>query len=121
MPAFDYAAARETAQRLIDRFGQDGTVNRTTVSGGVVSPVSTAKRQAVRLVDMRREEMSDRWSLTGALRRVLTVSTEGVPESFGDITRSDTITVGGDELQVLEVHPFSPGGTVLYWEVHVGT
>lgn len=117
---FDYTRARDTARRLIKRFGQQATVNRRVTAGRASAPTITSESQQVYLMDDRRMEINDKWSLTGQLRRVLTVSTEGVPDTF-TIDREDTVTVGDDELQVLEIHPFSPSGTILYWEVHVGT
>ena len=120
MVAFDYVNARSTARRLIKNFGQLAAVNKRRKVGRASAPRIESTSQEVYLVDERRQEINDKWSLTGQLKRVLTVSTEGVPDGF-TIERSDTVSIGDDELQVLEVHPFSPAGIILYWEVHVGT
>lgn len=115
--AFDYTRAKATAERLIDRFGQDVTLRQTTSSGDPWAPTLTETDTTVKVVDLNRRERDASGTLVGVTRRTLYVSTSaGVTPAKGD-----KMVIGGTEHEIDEVRPLAPGGTNVMFEADLLT
>lgn len=114
MVGFDYADARATAERLIRRFGQPGTLRRVTSSGPDYDPVHTVEDFACVLValDYDQEFVDNTLILSGD--RMVYLSTEALAVTPA---LTDTLQIGGAAHAVISITPLSPAGTVVFWQV----
>lgn len=114
MADFNYARARQTAERLIQKFGQVGAIRRYTITGTDYDPVRTHQDFPCRLVDLDYDDgVIDGTLIKRGDRRVL-LSTAGLsiqPE------KDDGIIIGGAESSVKDTLPLSPAGTVVFWQI----
>lgn len=117
MTAFDYARTKATADRLIARFGQSGTLRRPVTTGDDYDPTEgTPTDYAVTFVveDYKNDEIDGTRILKTDKKVLLARKALSV-----EPTTSDLIAVGGIFHAIIHVKPLSPGGTVLTWEVQV--
>lgn len=114
MPKFDYQNTKETAYRLINRFGQELDFTRETgesydpVSGTVTSTTETYSADAVWL-NYRNEEIDDTIVLQGDARVLVAASVEV----------DDRVTFEGQEWRVVTARPLNPAGVEIYTEAQV--
>ena len=112
MAAFDYAKLRKTADGILAKYGQAGTLVVLTSTGEAWNPTQTEEEHAVTLVIGEyswRERTSE---LIQATDKRAYVSAEGIgvaPEP------GHKLIVGGVRYSILSVNTVSPAGTdVLY-------
>jgi hypothetical protein len=120
MTAFDYSALVTKAQALIERFGQLVTLTTRTVSaidgvaGTVTSASTTATAYAVLfdygLQDSGKAFAKDVVIETGDKRCIIAGVTP---------TLDSTVTIGAVVYRVVNVKELNPGGTSLYYELHL--
>ncbi|GGE18200.1 hypothetical protein GCM10011390_41720 [Aureimonas endophytica] len=113
---FDYAKSQATADRLIARFGQAGTIRRRSSAGGAYEPdpAQTISDHPCKLVVTDYTVRERESTLIGSSDRKVLVAMSGL-----DIvpTSADRITVAGDTLEIINVMPLSPGGTTVLYEI----
>jgi hypothetical protein len=116
MATFDYARARSTAERLIARFGQSGTIRRyTPVGGESYDPEAFIPDDfACTLVDLDYDERQIDGTLIMRGDRMVYMSTAGLtirPEL------SDKIVIAGTEHAIKNIMPLSPGGVDVMFQL----
>jgi len=114
MTTFDYTRTRATAERLIARFGQTGTIRRTTSTGPEWDPTQTVADYACIFAVMDYDKRDVDGTLIRQTDRKVYLSTAVLaltPET------SDSLVAGGVPYSIIDVKPLSPAGTVVYYEV----
>lgn len=114
MTKFDYTKSRATAEKLIAKFGQTGTLRRETASSTAYDPTITTNDYTVTLVDLDYDETQLSGTLITRGDRLVYLSTIGlaiVPAN------GDKILIGGVEHAILDVKPLQPSGTIVLWEL----
>lgn len=130
--AFDYARSRATAESLIKRFGQTGTLHQVVNSGPEWAPVQTDIYTTITIVDLNERVRNADGTLTGQTQRTVYISTEaGVVPAKGN-----KIFVGLDKAavealtdeqrseqshEIGELRPLAPGGTAVMYEADLAT
>jgi hypothetical protein len=116
--AFDYQRARQTADRLLTKFGQSATLRQTSTTGGVPwdpgsgTTTTTDTTVTLAVTDYTVAEIDG--TLIQAGDRRAYISAEG---TVAAPALTDTLIVGGINYSVVAVKPLNPGGTVVMWEV----
>lgn len=116
MDAFDYGKARATAERLIAKFGQRGSLRRIVNSGPDYDPVQTREDFPCSLVDLEQSQAHVSDTLVQRGDRTVYLSTE---ELSITPTLADKMLIGGAEHAIVDIQPLSPGGTVVFWQLQV--
>lgn len=113
---FDYSRSRATAERLIARFGQSGSIRRLTPGGGPDydpgEPTTTDYDVTFVLSEYSNREIDG--TLIKAGDKKVLLSTEGlsITPALGD-----RIVVAGTAHRIENIKPLNPGGTVLLYEM----
>ena len=119
---FDYTKTKETANRLIKRFGQQLTVTRQVnneynpflgkgynpATGEVTSTIETYTYDAVWL-NFRDDEIDDTIVLRSDAKVLVS----------GSLEVDDRVMLDGKEWRVVTVRPLNPAGIEVYTEVQV--
>jgi len=111
---FDYARTKETAYRLINRFGQELDFTREVgevydpVAGTVTSTSESYSADAVWL-NYRNDEIDDTVVLQGDARVLVAAS----------VLVDDRVTFEGEEWRVVTARPLNPAGVEIYTEAQV--
>lgn len=114
---FDYARSRETATRMITRFGQNATLIQNTKSGPDYAPVLSETPTPIKVVDLNRKVRDRSGALVGETKRTLLVAAEtGVSPK-----KDDKVVLGGKKHEIEEVRTLSPAGTDVLFEVDLVT
>lgn len=114
MAKFDYQRTKETAYRLINRFGQELDFTRQVgetydpVSGTVSTTEETYSADSVWL-NYRNDEIDDTIVMQGDARVLVAASVEV----------DDRVTFEGQEWRVVTARPLSPAGVEVYTEAQV--
>lgn len=116
MDAFDYGKTRATAERLIAKFGQRGSLRRVVNSGPDYDPVQTSEDFLCSLVDLDQSQVHVADTLVQSGDRMVYLSTEGLSITP---TLPDKVLIGGVEYAIVDIQPLSPGGTVMFWQLQV--
>lgn len=116
MDAFDYGKTRATAERLIAKFGQRGSLRRVVNSGPDYDPVQTSEDFLCSLVDLDQSQVHVADTLVQRGDRMVYLSTEGLSITP---TLPDKVLIGGVEYAIVDIQPLSPGGTVMFWQLQV--
>jgi hypothetical protein len=116
MAAFDYDKIRVTAERLIAKFGQKGSLRRITNSGPDYDPVQASEDFACSLVDLDHSQVNVADTLIQRGDRMVYLSTEGLSITP---TLADKLLIGGIEYAIVDIQPLSPGGAVVLWQLQV--
>lgn len=115
---FDYAAKRDTADRLLTQFGQAIALRSVVASGSEFEPTYTptdyATKAAIldytaRQIDGENILLTDRRALVAA----------GPLAALGVTTikaGDDTLVVGGAAIPIVRVIPLAPAGTVVMFD-----
>jgi len=118
--SFDYTRARATATRLIQRFGQEITVPRTT--GGTHDPVTgetsggTDASITVTGVALDAREVFR----SPADTQMIQSGDQAVYIEAGQaIEQGETLRIDGVDWQIAELRPLSPAGTTVMYEALV--
>lgn len=114
MPDPLYARLQQVADRLIKKFGQQGTVTRMVQSGPAYDPVLTPTDYPCRLVVMEYEDRAVDGTLIRRTDKLIYVATQGLSIT---LDRADTISAGGQTFAVENVRQINPAGLVVYYEV----
>lgn len=118
MTTFDYTKTRDTAERLLTRFGAAGVIRRITVTGGDPwnpgsgTPTTVNHAATMVVTDYAAREI-DGTVILATDRKVL-VSTSGL--SITPAT-SDLVVLDGQTLAIVSVKPLKPAGTVVMYEL----
>ena len=115
MSAFDYGRSRETADRLIARFGQPGAIRRRAPSGpyasdGAGAPTEHPCSLVVTDYSLRERDAS---SIEANDRKVLVAAGTLDIEPQED----DALLSGAAEFAIVNVKAVAPGGTVVLYEI----
>ena len=115
--AFDYAGMRDSADELLDEFGQAAAIRRITNGGSdAYAPTQTTADTAIVCVvteyanrekDGTRIQAKDRKVLVKAGSLAITP------------TPSDKFVLGGVVYDIVDVCPLEPGGVVMLYELQV--
>lgn len=116
MAAFDYDKARATAERLIAKFGQKGSLRRTSNSGPDYDPVQVGEDFSCSFVDLDQSQAHVADTLIQRGDRMVYLSTEGLSITP---TLAHKLLIGGAEHAIVDIQPLSPGGTVVFWQLQV--
>ncbi|MBB3381793.1 MULTISPECIES: hypothetical protein [unclassified Rhizobium] len=116
MVAFDYDKVRSTAERLIAKFGQKGSLRRIASAGPDYDPVQTSEDFACSFVDLDQSQVHVADMLIQRGDRMIYLSTEGLSITP---TLADKVLIGGIEHAIVDIQPLSPGGTVVFWQLQV--
>jgi hypothetical protein len=111
---FDYSRSKDTAYRLINRFGQELTFTREVgeaydPSTGTVSTTTESYSADAVWLNYRNDEIDDSIVLQGDARVLVAASVEV----------DDRVTFEGDEWRVVIARPLNPAGIELYTEAQV--
>ncbi|AYG66763.1 MULTISPECIES: hypothetical protein [unclassified Rhizobium] len=116
MAAFDYDRTRATAERLITKFGQKGSLRRISNSGPDYDPVQASEDFPCSFVDLDQSQAHIADTLIQRGDRMVYLSTEGL---LITPTLSDRLLIGVVEHAIVDIQPLSPGGTVVFWQMQV--
>lgn len=116
MAAFDYDKIRVTAERLIAKFGQKGSLRRIVNSGPDYDPVRTSEDFACLFVDLDHSQANVAETLIQQGNRMVYLSTEGLSITP---TLSDKLLIGDAEHAIVDIQPLSPAGRVVLWQLQV--
>lgn len=130
--AFNYSKSRETATRLITRFGQAAVLRQFSRVGDEWAPFSVPADTELTVVDLNERVRDESGTLVGQTRRTLLVSAEvGLAPEKGDkvavgisLSSFEALTEKQQDswlAEVSEVRPLSPGGTVVFWELDLAS
>ncbi len=116
MTAFNYTRAKATADRLITRFGQPGTLQRMTTGGPAYNPNAAAPMDypVVFLVtDYSLAEIDGSRILATDKRVYMAVRSLEIEPSTADQLVGD----GAKPFSIVEVKPLQPGATTVLYEL----
>ncbi|MBB6484861.1 hypothetical protein [Rhizobium lusitanum] len=116
MAAFDYDKARATAERLIAKFGQKGSLLRIRSAGPDYDPVQTSEEFACSFVDLEQSQVHVADTQVQRGDRTVYLSTEGLSITP---TLADKVLIGDVEHSIVDLQPLSPGGMVVFWQLQV--
>lgn len=116
MAGFDYDKSRATAERLIAKFGQQGSLRRIVNSGPGYDPIQAGEDFACMLVDLDHSQAHVGDTLIERGDRMVYLSTAGLSITP---TLADRLLIGGVEHAIVDIQPLSPGGTVVFWQLQV--
>lgn len=107
---------RETASRIIKRFGQAGYLRSTINSGPEWSPVQVDVDAPITVAVVRysQEVMAGSLVAAGDLRAL--VSVEGLDAAP---TTADRLVVAGKVFVIVEVAPLAPDGVARFYDLQV--
>lgn len=114
MAKFDYNRSKQTADRLIKKFGQQLDFTRETgesydpVTGTVTSTTETYTYDAVWL-NFRNDEIDDTIVLRSDAKVLVS----------GSLEVDDRVTLDGEEWRVVTARPLNPAGIEVYTEAQV--
>lgn len=114
MPNPLYARLQTTADRLIKKFGQQGTVTRVVQSGPAYDPVLTPTDYPCMLAVMNIDLSKVDGTLIQADDKMAYISVAGLPEN---LTTADELTIAGQKHAMKIVRPLSPAGLTVFYEV----
>ncbi len=111
---FDYSRMKNTAYRLIDRFGQSLPFTREigeTYDPATGTTTSTTENYSADVVwgDYNKDEIDDTLVKQGDARLIVAAS----------VLIDDRVTYNNKEWRVVDVSPLNPGGVELYTEAQV--
>ena len=112
MTKFDYTRTAAASKRALDRYGRDGSLSRFTPGGydpatGPIDPVELQSPCTVALLEFDNRQIDGELIQVGD-RRALIAPDVGFEPQAGD-----SLTVGGELLQVVRNRPTSPAGVVV--------
>lgn len=117
MTAFDYSRSVATADRLIKRFGQSGFLRRFTSTGPPSNPTQTPANHAATfavLAYTNRQIDGTRILATDQLVYLSAVGLAVTPKLTDKL-----VDAAGVVYNIILITPFSPAGTVVYYEIQI--
>lgn len=112
MTKFDYSRPAATAKRLLDRFGQTGSISRSTPGGydpetGPTAPVELQAPCTVALLEFNNRQIDGELVKVGDRRALIT------PDAAFEPDAGDVLTVGSEAVQVVRNRPLKPAGVIV--------
>lgn len=123
--AFDYADARDTADELIEDFGQAVSLRRTTSSGTEWDPTQTVTDYATTaaILDYTAQQIANSQNQAGNAGNILVTDRRAFvaagPLTAAGITEikpPDALVIGGAAVPIVRATPLAPAGTVVMYE-----
>lgn len=116
MPGFDYERAAATAQRLIDKFGQRGSLRVETPGSGPSydpgEPTLTDHDATMAVLKFHKDDI-DGTRIEATDKRILIAAKDLAVEPATD---HRVVDAAGKAYSVIDVDPLSPAGVpVFYW------
>ena len=120
MTKFDYNRPAATAKRLLDRFGQAGSISRSTPGGydpetGPTAPVELQSLCIVALLEFDNRQIDGELVKIGDRRALIAPDTAFEPDA------GDVLTVGVEVVQVVRNSPLKPAGVFVLHDCIVRT
>lgn len=118
MTAFNYARPKATADRLITRFGQTGTLRRPTVSGTAYNPTEGVPVEYACLfviTDFAAHEIDGTRVLATDKKVLLAKGDLAVDPLTSDLL----VEADGSVYKIIRVEPLQPGDTVVMHTLQV--
>lgn len=112
MAKFNYARSVQTANRLIDKFGQTGAIRRTETSGDPWDPSTSDTDYPCTLVALDYDQKDVDGTLIKSTDKKVYVAVAGLPIQP---TTTDKVIIGGVVSAIVQAKPLNPAGTVVYW------
>lgn len=116
MTAFDYARAKATADRLLARFGQEGSIKRPTTTGPDYDPVPGTPETypaTFAVMDYATNQIDGSRILANDRRVIMAkggLTIEPLPSDR-------LVQADASEYAIVSVKPMSPAGAVVYYEI----
>lgn len=113
MAPFDYLRSRATADRLIAKFGQSGTLSRPVFTGPAHNPTPGEPLNYPATFAVLEYEGNE---IDGS--RILATDKKVLLAKKGLIVEpatSDKLVIGGVAHSIVRVEPLSPGGVIVLW------
>lgn len=118
MTSFDYSRATKTADRLLSRFGQTGTLSKSTPGAGDPwnpgSPTVTTYAVTLVRIGYTLKERDGTIVQAGDDRVYIAVQSLSVSPD-----PSDQLTIGTETWSIVASAPLTPGGVTLLWEMQI--
>ncbi|GAA5540447.1 hypothetical protein [Brucella sp. NBRC 113783] len=114
MAKFNYARSVQTANKLIDKFGQTGAIRRTETSGDPWNPGTSDTDYPCTLVALEYDQKDIDGTLIKSTDNKVYVATKGLTIQP---TTTDKVIIGGVVSTIVEAKPLNPAGTVVYFEL----
>lgn len=118
MSGFDYARAKATADRLLARFGQAGSIRRIPVTGSAHNPTKgTPANHAVNLVviDYQQREIDGTRVLASDRRAYVSAAGLTIQPETSDLL----VDAAGAPYKIVAISPLNPAGTTVLYEMQV--
>lgn len=118
MTAFDYSRPVSTANRLITRFGQAGSLRRPTTSGTAYNPtagVSVDHDALFAVIEYSASEIDGTRILATDQKALLAKGDLTVEPLTSDLL----VEADGSVYKIVNVEPLKPGATVVLWTLQV--
>lgn len=118
MPAFDYARAAATAERLIRQFGATGAIRRETPGDGPSydpGEPSITDYPAVMVITAFSAREIDGSRILSSDRKALVEPAPGVEPTTSDLL----VTPDGATLTIVNVEVLRPATTTILWKLQV--
>lgn len=112
MSKFDYDRSAATADRLIDKSGQQGTITRMENTGPAWNPIQSKVNYPCRLVVLKYSAKDIDGSLIKAGDKKVYVSAIGLKI---EPKTTDKLIIQGKENTIISVDQLNPAGTVVYY------
>jgi hypothetical protein len=109
-----YARLRQTAERLISKFGQGGAIRRATMSGPAYDPETVTTDHACQLAVMQYTDDKIDGTLIVRGDKLVYLSTAGLSI---EPSTADKLVIGGEEHAIVNTKPLSPAGLIVFWEI----
>lgn len=118
MPAFDYTGPIQTANRLIERFGQAAKLRRPATSGTAYNPTQGSPADTdCSFVELERKVEEIEGSRTKRVKIKGLLAVEGLTSAP---TLSDQLVLDATVVHAIcDVKPLRPGGTVVLYELEI--
>lgn len=115
--AFDYADARDTADELIEDFGQSVSLRRTSASGVAWDPTNVTADYATTaaILDYNARQI-DGENILVTDRRALVAAGPLTALGITGIAPPDALVVAGVAVPIVRVVPLAPAGTVVMYD-----
>lgn len=113
MSAFDYSRSKATADRLLARFGQAGTLRRPTSSGTSYNPTQGAPDDhacTFAVLDYANAEVDGSRVLATDKKALLAKGALTIEPKT-----SDKLLIGRVSHSIVRVEPLAPGGITVMW------
>ncbi|NKC29145.1 hypothetical protein [Brucella ciceri] len=114
MARFNYARSVQTANRLIDKFGQIGAIRRTETSGDPWDPGTSDTDYPCTLVALDYNQKDVDGTLIKSTDKKVYVATKGLTIQP---TTTDKVIIGGIVSTIVQAKPLNPAGMIVYFEL----